>query len=70
MMILLLYIIYNNLFIILSIILFQLLLFFCIVETCITSNIICRTVKSYDVHPVTEYIKTGQPFAICVSIIL
>jgi len=35
------------------------------IETCITSNIICRTVKSYDVHPVTEYIKTGQPFAIC-----
>ncbi|OUM57063.1 hypothetical protein PIROE2DRAFT_30097, partial [Piromyces sp. E2] len=35
------------------------------IETCITSNIICRTVKSYDIHPVTEYIKTDQPFAIC-----
>jgi len=35
------------------------------IETCITSNIICRTVNSYDVHPVTNYIKTDQPFAIC-----
>jgi len=31
-----------------------------------TSNIICQTVKSYEVHPVTEYIKNGQPFTICV----
>jgi len=35
------------------------------IETCMTSNIICQTVKSYEVHPVTEYIKNGQPFTIC-----
>ncbi|ORX55373.1 adenosine deaminase-like protein-like protein [Piromyces finnis] len=35
------------------------------IETCITSNIICRTVKSYDVHPCIEYMKNDQPFTIC-----
>ncbi|ORX84949.1 Metallo-dependent hydrolase [Anaeromyces robustus] len=35
------------------------------IETCITSNIICRTVKSYETHPFTDYIKNGQPFTIC-----
>jgi len=35
------------------------------IEACMTSNIICQTVKSYDVHPVIDYIKNNQPFAIC-----
>lgn len=35
------------------------------IESCITSNIICRTVESYEEHPVKEYLKTNQPFVIC-----
>lgn len=37
------------------------------IELCMTSNVLCRTVKDYDEHHIRELLEQGHPFVLCVS---
>lgn len=36
------------------------------IEICLSSNILCQTVDSLDVHHILSYLKEEHPIAICV----
>lgn len=38
------------------------------VEICLTSNVLCKSVPSYEDHHITRLLKAGNPVTICVSI--
>lgn len=35
------------------------------VEICLSSNLICNTVKSLEAHHIRQYLQAGHPIAIC-----
>lgn len=37
------------------------------VEICLSSNLLCKTVKNLDEHHIRHYLECGHPIAICVS---
>lgn len=39
------------------------------VEICMTSNVLCKTVSSFEEHHVKGLLKEGHPFVLCVSTI-
>ncbi|KAI8393651.1 uncharacterized protein BYT42DRAFT_551783 [Radiomyces spectabilis] len=37
----------------------------CPIEVCMTSNVLCKTVSSYEAHHVKDLLKQGHPFVLC-----